>query len=120
MGLPYPLNMAETPVYELRTYHAVPGRLADLEARFRQHTIALFRKHRMEVVGFWRPLEEPDARSTLIYVLRFPSREAGTECWKAFQSDPEWIEAKRQSEVNGPLVARIDSVFMVSTDFAPS
>jgi hypothetical protein len=111
--------MADTSVYELRTYHAAPGRLADLEARFRDHTMALFRKHGMEVVGFWRPIDEPDARSVLIYVMRFRSREAGAECWKAFQSDPEWIETKRRSEVNGVLAESIDSVFMASTDFSP-
>jgi NIPSNAP len=111
--------MADMPVYELRTYHAAPGRLADLEARFRDHTMALFRKHQMEVIGFWRPLDQPDAGSQLIYVLRFPSREAGVEAWKSFQSDPEWIEAKRRSEVDGVLAARIDSVFLGSTDFSP-
>ena len=117
--MPYSLNMADTSVYELRTYHAAPGRLADLEARFRDHTMALFRKHGIEVVGFWRPLDEPDCQNTLIYVLRFPSRSNGSECWKAFQSDPAWIEAKRQSEVNGVLAESIDSVFMEPTDFSP-
>lgn len=111
--------MADTPVYELRSYHAAPGRLADLEARFRDHTLALFRKHDIEVVGFWRPLDEPDSTNMLIYVLRYPSRPVATERWKAFQSDPEWIEVKRGSEVDGALTAHIDSVFMESTDFSP-
>lgn len=112
--------MADTPVYELRTYHAAPGRLADLEARFRDHTLTLFRKHGIEVVGFWRPLDEPDSKGVLIYVLRYPSRSQATERWTAFQSDPEWIEVKRRSEVDGALAAHIDSVFMESTDFSPA
>ena len=111
--------MADTSVYELRTYHAAPGRLPDLEARFRDHTMGLFQKHGIEVVGFWRPLDEPDSQGVLIYVLRYPSRAVGTERWQAFQSDPEWIEVKQRSEVNGKLAAHIDSVFMESTDFSP-
>ncbi|MDR3082360.1 MAG: hypothetical protein LBV60_15785, partial [Streptomyces sp.] len=73
----------------------------------------------IEVVGFWRPLDEPDSGRVLIYLLRFASRATAAECWKAFQSDPEWIEVKRQSEVDGVLAPHIDSVFMESTDYAP-
>ncbi|MBO0702886.1 MAG: NIPSNAP family protein [Candidatus Dormibacteraeota bacterium] len=111
--------MADSSVFELRTYHAAPGRLADLEARFRDHTIALFQKHGIEVVGFWRALDEPDSRNVLIYVLRYPSRQVADERWSAFQSDPEWIEVKSRTEVNGRLAPQIESVFMESTDFSP-
>src|SRR5262245_6925047 len=34
-------------VFELRTYYAAPGKLNDLHARFRDHTMALFEKHGM-------------------------------------------------------------------------
>src|SRR4051812_367136 len=38
-------------VYEQRTYTAAPGKLADLNARFRDHTLKLFEKHGMMNVG---------------------------------------------------------------------
>ena len=34
----------ETRTFELRTYYAAPGKLDDLQSRFRDHTIALFKE----------------------------------------------------------------------------
>src|SRR4051812_22591971 len=46
-------------VYELRIYHANAGKLDALQARFGDHTDALFRRHNMKSVGYWRPEEAP-------------------------------------------------------------
>src|SRR5262245_59347228 len=79
-------------VFELRTYTASPGKLDALNARFRDHTVALFRKHGMEVVGFWEPLDkEAGAGERLVYMLAHRSRGAAEASWKAFRDDPEWI-----------------------------
>ncbi len=59
---------ASTGVYELRVYHAAPGKLADLLARFREHTTKLFDRHGMKNVAYWTPVDEPDKSNTLIYV----------------------------------------------------
>lgn len=108
------------PVYELRTYHAFPGKLDDLHKRFREHTLEIFKRHDMKVVGFWAPTDkDKGAENTLIYVLEFPSREAATAAWKAFRDDPEWQKVSKASEENGKLVEKVDSVFMKSTDYAP-
>ena len=45
-------------VFELRTYHAHPGKLDALNARFRDHTHSLFQKHGMTPVGYWTPTDE--------------------------------------------------------------
>ena len=114
--------VARTPVFELRTYVAAPGKLDALHARFRNHTLALFRKHGMEVVGFWVPLDkdkEVEAGNTLVYILAFKSRAAAADAWKAFVADPAWVSAKKASEVDGPLVARLESVFFAGTDYSP-
>jgi hypothetical protein len=108
-----------TAVYELRVYHAAPGKLADLEARFRDHTIKLFDRHGMKSVAYWTPLDEPEKSNTLIYILQHPSREAATANWKAFQDDPEWKSVKEKSEANGKLVEKVDSTFMALADFSP-
>jgi hypothetical protein len=39
-------------VFELRIYHAAPGKMQALHARFRDHTCNLFKKHGMTIVGF--------------------------------------------------------------------
>ena len=107
-------------VYELRVYHAAPGKLVDLLARFRDHTIQIFRRHGIESVAYWTPTDEPEKDKTLIYILRHPSREAAEANWKTFRDDPEWKSVKEKSEANGPLVEKVDSTYMALTDFSPN
>jgi hypothetical protein len=107
-------------VFELRTYTASPGKLDALNARFRDHTIAIFKKHGMEVVGFWEPLDkEAGAGEKLIYMLAHPSRAAAEASWKAFHDDPEWIKVKADSEKGGSLTTKIESVFLAGSDYSP-
>ena len=44
-------------VYELRTYVTNPGKLDNLNARFRDHTLGLFNKHGIKSVGYWVPTD---------------------------------------------------------------
>lgn len=104
--------------FELRKYYAMPGKLADLDARFRNHTCRLFEKHGMEIIGFWRPTEGPDADRTLVYILAYPDKAARDASWKAFQNDPEWKTARDASEKNGKIVEKIESTFMRATDYS--
>jgi len=106
-------------VYELRIYHAAPGKLAELLARFRDHTVKLFDRHGMKSVAYWTPIDEPQKSNTLIYILQHPSREEAGANWKSFQDDPEWKSVKEKSELNGKLTEQIDSTFLVLTDFSP-
>ena len=107
-------------VFELRTYTASPGKLDALNARFRDHTIALFKKHGMEVVGFWEPLDkEIGAGEKLVYILAHQSRAAAEASWKSFRNDPEWVKVKADSEKGGALTTTIESVFLAGTDYSP-
>jgi len=112
-------KQSATMVYELRVYHAAPGKLGGLLARFRDHTTKLFETHGMKVIAYWTPLDEPDRSNMLIYILQHPSREAATANWKSFQDDQEWKRVKDESEANGKLVENTDSTFMALTDFSP-
>jgi uncharacterized protein YbaA (DUF1428 family) len=108
-------------VFELRTYTATPGRLDDLHARFRDHTLDLFAKHGMENVLYFR-LTGGQERSddTLIYVLAYPSAEARNASFQAFLADPEWRAVAAASEANGPIVAQggVEGVLMDTTDYS--
>lgn len=106
-------------VFELRTYTAPEGKLPDLEKRFRDHTMRIFKKHGMESVGYWTPQDAPDSQNTLIYILAHPSREAAKKNWAEFQADPEWQKVSAESQVNGRIVSKVVSVFMDATDFSP-
>jgi len=110
---------AATRVYELRVYHAAPGKLGALLSRFREQTIRIFDRHGIKSVAYWTPLDEPDKSNTLIYILQHPSREAAAANWKSFQDDPEWKSVKEKSEADGKLVEKVDSTFLALTDFSP-
>lgn len=106
--------------FEMRKYTAADGKLDALNARFRDHTNALFRKHGMEIIAFWVPTEEKQgAKNTLIYILAYPSKEARETAWKAFNADPEWQAARKDSEKNGKLVDKVESTYMKPTDYSP-
>ncbi len=105
--------------FELRTYYTAPGKLEALNARFRDHTCALFKKHGMEMVGFWLPTDQPAAGEKLVYLLAYPSREAAAQSWKDFSADPEWKKARTESEASGKIVLKVESVFLSATDYSP-
>jgi hypothetical protein len=105
-----------TMIYELRTYTAAPGKLDDLHKRFREHTMQLFEKHGIKNVAYFVPLDKPD---TLVYVIAHKSREAAAASWKAFRSDPEWQRVAKESEKNGKIVLKVQSLYLTPTDYSP-
>jgi hypothetical protein len=107
----------DTRCFEMRIYYAAPGKLDDLQARFRNHTLKLFEKHGMTNLGYWVPLENPENK--LIYLLAYPSREAREKAWKAFGADPAWQTAWKASEANGKLVSKAEVKFLAATDYSP-
>jgi len=110
--------MAQTRVYELRTYTCYEGKLDALKARFRDHTIQIFRRHGMESIGYWVPQDPERSQNTLIYILAHPSREAADKHWAEFNSDPEWQKVRADSEAGGKIVQKVDRVFMTPADFS--
>ncbi len=119
---------ADKRFFELRTYNAAPGKLDELHARFRDHTMKLFEKHGMSNLGYWVPSGHPtnsnptnsNPANQLIYLLAYPSRDAREKSWKDFLADPAWQAAQKASEANGKLVAKVDSVYLNATDFTPA
>ena len=110
---------AQERVFELRTYTAHEGRLQDVVNRFRDHTRTYFDRHDMTSIGYWTPQDGPQSQSTLVYILAHPSRDAAKKDWDAFRADPDWQKARDASEVNGKIVAKTESVFLVPTSFSP-
>lgn len=111
-------------VFELRTYKTPEGKLTALHKRFKQHTMSLFTKHGMSHVGYWVPTDkEKGAGTTLIYILAHPSKEAGLKAFDEFRADPDWVEAKAESEKNGSLTVPqpngVRSLYLQAVDFSP-
>jgi hypothetical protein len=110
--------LQKEPFYEMRIYYAAPGKLDELEARFRNNTTRIFSKHGMINIGYWRPIDNPENK--LIYVLSYPGKEARDASWKSFGADPEWQAVAKASEANGKLVAKVETLYMQATDYSPN
>ncbi|MFA5908613.1 MAG: NIPSNAP family protein [Vicinamibacterales bacterium] len=106
-------------VFELRTYTAPDGKLPLLQKRFRDHTLRIFEKHGMKNVGYWVPQDAPATDNTLIYVISHASRDAAKQSWANFAADPEWKKVSAESQVDGPIVSKVVSVYMDATDYSP-
>jgi hypothetical protein len=113
-----PVAAAPARVFEMRTYYANPGKMEAMHARFKDHTCKLFEKHGMQLIGFWSPTDEKQAEEVMIYILAYPSKEAADKSWKAFREDPAWIKAKEESEKNGGLVKKVESVWLKGTPYS--
>ena len=117
---PIPLQaQGSARVFEIRTYTAPDGKLGDLHARFRDHTRRIFAKHGMTSVAYFAPQDSPLSQNTLIYILAHTSREAARQSWADFQADPEWQKVAAESQMNGRIVSKVESVFADATDYSP-
>ena len=113
------LACAQNRVYELRTYTCNEGKLEALKARFRDHTIEIFKRHGIESVGYWIPRDPEKSKTTLIYIVVHPSLEAAQKNWAEFRADPEWKKVQTESEASGKILAKPpESVLMDPTDFS--
>lgn len=114
-----PARAQDTRVFELRTYTCNEGKLPNLLARFRDHTMTIFARHGMTSIAYWVPQDEPRSQNTLIYIIAHASRDAAKKNWQEFVSDPEWQKVQKESEANGKIVSKVESVYMSPTDFSP-
>ena len=105
-------------IYELRIYTANTGKMPALQARFRDHTTALFEKHGIKNVGYWTNAIG-GRNDELWYMLGFESLAHRQTAWAAFQTDPDWRKAHTESEKDGPLVHHTENRIMNPTDFSP-
>ena len=117
---PSPSLKASGRLFEMRTYFAMPGKLEDIHKRFRENTLRIFAKHGMTVVGFWGPVYKKDGSDNrLVYMLSFKDRAERDAKWREFATDPEWKKVAADSEVNGKIVEKVESVFLYDTDYTP-
>ena len=119
IGTFFTASAQDQKVFELRTYKATPGNLDNLHARFRDHTLRIFRKHGMEIVGFWSPTSEDERDDILVYLLAHDSQGAADASWQAFGADPEWDRVSEESNRNGQILAGVERKYMVATDYSP-
>ena len=104
-------------IYELRIYTATPGRLPDVLARFRDHTLKIWERFGIRQAGFWTTLVGPNS-NTLTYLLAWENLAEREAKWNAFAADSEWLAVRAATEKDGPIVASIASSFLEPTPFS--
>ena len=104
-------------IYEQRLYHAMPGRLPDLLARFEHVTVPIWTRLGIRPVGFWTWLVG-GSNHDLLYLLAWESMAEREQKWNLFQADAEWLEKRRQSEANGQLISSFSNSFLQPTAFS--
>ena len=114
---PEPKVSSNVNVNELRTYEAMPGKLPILHERFANYTDGLFKKHGMEVVAYWT--EEVGTSDQLVYMLGYPGLGHREESFASLATDPVWLKALQESEMDGPLLKRVHSRMLRPTAYSP-
>ena len=105
-------------VHEMRVYEAMPGRLGDLNKRFREITLPIWLRLGIRPLGFWTCLVGP-SNNALIYILSWDSMAERDRLWSLFQTDEEWLRRKGEMDRDGPLVARAENQLIQLTDYSP-
>ncbi len=105
-------------IYELRVYRCMPGRLPDLNRRFENVTLKIWQKHGIRPVGFWTVLVG-ESNQELHYLLEWKDLAERERVWNAFSSDPQWLQARAETEKNGPIVANITNTLLAPTPYSP-
>ena len=115
-----PSKQSPPRVFELRTYTTHPGKMPDLITRFRDHTKTLFTQNGITHIGYWMTQpKNADEQPQLIYILAHPSEAAGKQHFDEFRKDPKWEKVKADSEKNGPITTKVESLYMKPTDYSP-
>lgn len=104
-------------LYELRIYTAAPGKLDNMLARFRDHTLKMFEKHGMANIGYWVPIDNKEGK--LYYVIAHKDKDARAASFKAMGADAAWQKAVKESVAGGEIVAKMESILLTATDFSP-
>ncbi|MDA0262942.1 MAG: NIPSNAP family protein [Chloroflexi bacterium] len=115
---PYsPQPAFKTNLQEKRVYDTMPGKLPNLHARFKDHTMGLFEKHGIQNVAYWT--EDIGTSNRLVYMVGYPDLDAREKGWAGMNADPEWQKARAASEVDGALVRVSKHSILRLTDYSP-
>ncbi|WP_332913362.1 NIPSNAP family protein [Algoriphagus boritolerans] len=112
-------NLKKSAIFQMRTYHCLPGRIENIQTRFRDHTRELFARQGLRNYPYWLTVEKDGAQPKLVYILGHNSKEAYNDAFKRFVADPDWIQARDASEADGKIVEKIDAVFYKALPFSP-
>jgi hypothetical protein len=104
-------------LYELRIYHAAPGKLPALNQRFTNHTLGFWDRYGIRQVGFWTQ-QIGDNNTDLYYMLEWESLAEREKKWNAFAADAEWLKVRAETEKDGPLITHLSNMILAPTAYS--
>ncbi|MFZ0491790.1 MAG: NIPSNAP family protein [Acidimicrobiia bacterium] len=104
-------------IFELRQYESTPARIGELHARFRDHTLSLFREHGITPVAFWTEADRP---YVVVYLVCFNDESARERAWGSLREDPAWRNLLESTDPDGDLIVDRTRKLLVETDYSPS
>lgn len=104
-------------IYELRIYHAMPGKLQELHERFEYLVTALLEKHGINALGFWTDYVGP-SNHTITWLVQFSDVQDREFKWQNFKDDPVWIDGRDRSEADGPILSHWENRLLTPTDYS--
>jgi NIPSNAP protein len=102
-------------LFDLRIYHAVPGKVPALVERFEDAT-SLFARHHLDVVGYW-VADDPAWKDTFVYLVAHRNRDEAKKNWDAFHADPAF-QKYRDAEKAEKLIEKDDHIYMRPTEYS--
>lgn len=112
------LTSATERVFELRTYYCFPGKVPDITKRFRNHSVKILEQHHMPSLAYFLTEERDGSQAKLVYILGHSSEQEAAKNWEEFRADPVWIKVKADSEADGKIVEKVESVFLKPLSFS--
>ncbi len=106
-------------VIQMRTYHLFEGKVPNIQARFRDHTQALFAKQDLRNYPYWMTVEKDGTQPKLVYLLGAKDQASFDAGFQAFVKDPAWLKARDESEASGKIVEKVDAVMFKTLPFSP-
>jgi hypothetical protein len=103
-------------IFELRIYTIYPGKLENIKRRFEDKALAQFEKHNMVILDFWQDIKD----EKIFYLMQHEDVDTRNRDFDSFLSDPDWLEIKRVSELDGPIVEKVESYLMTRLPFSPA
>jgi hypothetical protein len=101
-------------LYELRTYQAGGGRMAEMERMMASDCTAIFRRARVPPpIGAWHAVAGPRLPA-FVWILGWNSLDERNTAWAAFGADAEWQKLRREAHAGTELTARVDTQFMAA------
>lgn len=105
-------------IYEMRTYEIPNNVRGVFQERFENKAMPLMNKHGFKVIGCWD--EAIGDMQNFIYILEWPDMGARMTAWKAFNSDADWVQIKKEyAEKYGELVRKTSNRILSPTAYSP-